>query len=83
MVAQRETARLQLAALPARKEVPTADAVNPDVFRDAVLEAWKQRPLEERREALAQVLGRATLDPGGVTVRYDAAGYCGHDRIGG
>ncbi len=82
MVAQRETARLQLAALPARKEVPTADTVNPDLFRDAVLEAWKQRPLEERREALAQVLDRVTLDPGGVTVRYDAAGYCGHDRIG-
>jgi DNA invertase Pin-like site-specific DNA recombinase len=82
MVAQRETARLQLAALPARRAVPTVEQVNPEVFRAAVLEAWQQRPLEERREALSQVLDRITLEPGGVTVRYDAAGYCGHDRIG-
>ena len=82
LVAQRETARLHLAALPARKAVPSKDQVNPDLFRAAVLEAWKQRPLEERREALSKVLDRITLDPGGVKVRYDAAGFCGHDRLG-
>ena len=80
LVAQRETARLQLAALPARHTVLTADQVNPDLFRGAVLDAWKQRPLEERRKALAKVLDRVTLDPGGVHIRYDAAGFCGHDR---
>ncbi len=80
LIAQRETARLQLAALPARKQVPTADQVNPDLFRQAVLEAWTRRPLEERRRALAKVLDRVTLSPGGVHIRYDAAGFCGHDR---
>jgi DNA invertase Pin-like site-specific DNA recombinase len=82
LVAQRETARLHLAALPARKKVPTADQVNPELFRGAVLQAWKRRPLGERREALSKVLDRITLDPGGVKIRYDAAGFCGHDRTG-
>jgi len=80
LVAQRETARLQLAALPAKPAAFTAEQVNPDLFRQAVLDAWKQRPLEERRKALAKVLDRVTLDPGGVHIRYDAAGFCGHDR---
>jgi len=80
LIAQRETARLQLNALPARQAVPTVNQVNPDLFRQAVLEAWTQRPLDERREALAKVLDRITLDPGGVHIRYDAAGFCGHDR---
>jgi len=80
LVAQRETARLQLAALPAKPVTLTGDQVNPDLFRDAVLEAWRKRPLEERRAALAKVLDRVTLDPGGVHIRYDAAGFCGHDR---
>jgi site-specific DNA recombinase len=80
LVAQRETARLHLAALPSQPTTLTADQVSPDLFRDAVLDAWKQRPLEERREALSKVLDRVTLDPGGVHIRYDAAGFCGHDR---
>ena len=41
LLAQRETARLQLAALPARRPVPGADEVDPERFREAVLEAWK------------------------------------------
>lgn len=36
--------------------------------------------LEERREALAQVLDHIVLDPGGFRVRYDMASDCGHDR---
>lgn len=82
LVAQRDRARLELAALPARAEVPTADRVDPAKFREAILAAWRERPLEERREALAKVLDTITLEPGGVTVRYDAAEYCGAQRIG-
>ena len=82
LVAQRERARLELAALPARADVPTADRVDPAKFREAILAAWRERPLEERREALAKVLDTITLEPGGVTVRYDAAEYCGAQRIG-
>ncbi len=81
LIAQRETARLQLAALPARKAVPGVDEVDTGRFREAVLEAWKNRPLDERREALSQVLSEVVLAPGGVTIRYDASGYCGHDRL--
>lgn len=43
LVAQRETARLHLAALPAQPMTLTAEQVNPDLFRNAVLDAWKQR----------------------------------------
>ena len=77
LIAQRETARLQLAALPARKDVPSLDEVDPDLFRDAVLEAWKNRPIEERREALDQVLDRVTLDEGGVQIAYSLGADCG------
>ena len=81
LMAQRETARLKLAALPARQAVPSMDEVDPERFREAVLEAWHNRPLLERREALAKVLDRVTLDPGGVKIRYDAPAVCGHDRF--
>ena len=82
LLAQRETARTKLAALPARQAVPSADEVDPQRFREAVLEAWNNRPLGERREALARVLDQVTLDPGGVKIRYSAAAVCGHDRFG-
>lgn len=78
LLAQRETARLHLAALPARRAVPGVDELDPVRFREAVLEAWKQRPMEERREALAQVLDRVTISPGEVHIEYSAASICGH-----
>ena len=34
-----------------------------------------RRVVEDRH-----VLDRVTLTPGGVHIRYDASGYCGHDR---
>ena len=85
LVAQRETARLQLAALPARPESLDVERVDPEVFRASVMEAWKNRPIEERREALAQVVDRVILKPGGVSIEYSlqhTAGNCAHDRIG-
>ena len=82
LIAQRETARLMLAALPARKEVPRLDQVDPDVFRDAVLEAWKERPIEERREALDKVLDRVRLDEGGIQIAYSMGADCGGGRNG-
>ena len=82
LIAQRDKARLMLAALPARKEVPTVDQVDPALFREAVLEAWKQRPLEERREALDKVLDRVTLDEGGVSIAYSVGADCGGGRNG-
>lgn len=78
LLAQRETARLQLAALPARRAVPGVDELDPDLFRAAVMEAWKGRPMEERREALAKVLDRVTISPGEVHIEYSAATFCGH-----
>jgi DNA invertase Pin-like site-specific DNA recombinase len=81
LLAQRETARLHLAALPAKRGVPGVDEVDPVRFREAVLEAWKQRPLEERREALSMVLERVTLVPGGVQIAYSATGSCGDERM--
>ncbi len=81
LLAQRETARLNLAALPAQRGVPGVDEVDPVRFREAVLEAWKQRPLEERREALNRVLDRVTVTPGGVQITYSAGSLCGDGRM--
>ena len=81
LLAQRETARLHLAALPAQRRVPGVDEVDPEGFREAVMEAWKQRPLHERRAALSMVLDRVTLTPGGVQIAYSATGSCGDERM--
>ena len=71
--AQRDTAKLQLAALPAQREMPPTDEIDADAFRAAVLEAWAERPMEERRDALGQLVEKITLSPGGVKISY---GYC-------
>ena len=76
LMAQRDTARLQLAALPTRRKLPERASVQPDVFREAVLEAWTNRPLIERRRALDKVLDRVTLDPGGVSIAYSMGADC-------
>ena len=76
---QRDHAKLQLAALPTRRAVPTENEIDPYAFRAAVLEAWTDQPLEERRSALAQLLRQVTLSPGGVKITY---GYCHHEPAG-
>ena len=76
---QRDLAKLQLGALPAKREEPGADEIDADAFRAAVLEAWTDQPLEERRSALAQLLRKITLSPGGVKSTY---GYCHHEPAG-
>ena len=77
LLAQREIARLQLAAVPSPQPLP--DTVDPEAFRAGVLEAWTNRPLEERREALDRLLDHVTLSPGGVRITY---GYCHHEPSG-
>jgi site-specific DNA recombinase len=77
--AQRDTAKLQLAALPAQREMPPTDEIDADAFRAAVLEAWAERPIEERRDALGQLVEKITLSPGGVKITY---GYCHHEPAG-
>ncbi len=76
---QRDLAKLQLGALPAKREEPGADEIDGEAFRAAVLEAWTDQPLEERRSALAQLLRKITLSPGGVKITY---GYCHHEPAG-
>ena len=82
LIEQREQARLQLAALPSAQPPPTFDEVAPDIFRTAILEAWHDRPLPERREALDRVLDEVRLSPGGVHITYGMCGYHGHDPYG-
>lgn len=77
--AQRDTAKLQLAALPAQREMPPTDEIDADAFRAAVLQAWAERPIEERRDALGQLVEKITLSPGGVKITY---GYCHHEPSG-
>ena len=77
--ARREQARLELASLPSPQPVPAADHIDSTAFREAVLEAWHARPLEDRRAALARLIDEITLSPGGVVIRY---GYHHHDPQG-
>ena len=82
LIEQREQARLQLAALPSAQPPPTFDEVDPDAFRTTVLEAWHDRPLAERRQALDRVLDEVRLSPGGVHITYGMGGYHYHPPYG-
>ena len=82
LLAQREQARLELAALPTQRVLPSPDEIDPERFRAEVLRAWHEAPLEDRREALGKLLSEVRLSPGGVTIRYGLAGYQGHDPYG-
>ncbi len=70
MIAQRETAQQKLASMPQRRELPAAEKADPEKFRARVLQAWTDKPLELRREALDRLLERITLDEGGAHVQY-------------
>ena len=77
--ARREQARLELASLPSPQAVPAADQIDPTAFRQAVLEAWHARPLDDRRAALARLINEITVSPGGVVIQY---GYHHHEPSG-
>ncbi len=82
LIGQRETARLQLAALPQQTDTPEAEVIDADEFRAAVREAWTSQPLDERRQALSRVLEKIELSPGGLEIVCRADGYHGHDPFG-
>ena len=82
LLEQREHARLQRAALPSATRPPAADTVDPEAFANSIREAWHDRPLEDRRQALDQLLDEVRLSPGGVHITYSLAGHHGHDPYG-
>jgi len=70
LIVQREEAQLRLTSLPARTAMPGVDEIDPTRFREAVLLAWQQRLLEDRREALDRLVERITLHEGGAEIEY-------------
>jgi len=82
LLEQREQARLSRAALPSAVPLPSAKEIDPAAFRDAVLEAWHDRPLKDRRRALDRVVDEVRLSPGGVHITYGTSGYHGHAPSG-
>ena len=68
LIAQRETARLELAGLPARRVLAGEDEIDPSRFREAVLLAWRRRVLDERRVALDRLIEKTTISEGGAQV---------------
>ncbi len=70
LIAQRETAQLKLASMPQRRELPAVEKIDPEKFRASVLQAWTDKPIDLRREALDRLLERITLDEGGAHVQY-------------
>jgi DNA invertase Pin-like site-specific DNA recombinase len=70
LIAQRDTAQLKLASMPQRRELPGVEKIDPEKFRASVLQAWTDKPIDLRREALDRLLERITLDEGGVHVQY-------------
>ena len=77
LLAQREQARLGLAALPSERVLPSPDEIDPERFRAEVLRVWHEAPLKDRRGALGKLLNGVRLSPGGVTFRYGLAGFHG------
>ncbi len=70
LITRREFLTLRLANLSERKAVPTPERMDPAKFRAAVLEAWSNRPLDERREALDRLVEKITFSEGGAHVDY-------------
>lgn len=70
LLAQREAAKLRLATLPTTTPLPDPDTLDPEAFRAAVREAWSQRPIEARREALDRLIDQITLTEGGAHIDY-------------
>ena len=70
LIAQRETAQLKLASMPQHRELPAVEKLDAEKFRASVLQAWTDKPIDLRREALDRLLERITLDEGGVHVQY-------------
>ena len=50
--------------------LPGVDEIDPGRFREAVLLAWRQRPLDERRDALDRLVEEITISEGGAQVAY-------------
>ena len=70
LIAQREHAKLRLATLPSSTALPAPDTIDADTFRAAIREAWSQRPIEARREALARMIDQITLSEGRAHIDY-------------
>ena len=70
LIAQRATAQIKLASMPQRRELPAIEKLDPEKLRASVLQAWTDKPIDLRREALDRLLERITLDEGGVHVQY-------------
>ena len=86
LIQRRDHARLRLASLPGQIDVPRPEDIDPEPFREAVLQAWEARPVVERRRALDTLLEQVTLSEGGVHIAYRAKvpswGYHGHAPYG-
>ncbi|MFZ5480625.1 MAG: recombinase family protein [Myxococcota bacterium] len=76
LMEQREVAKLRLAALPSANAGRAFVNMNPEKFRAKVMEAWTNRPIEERREALRGVLDKVVLNDGGMEIHYGMRAYC-------
>ena len=70
LIARRDASRLRLSSMPTQVPLPEPEAIDPELFRAAVLRAWQARPLEERREALDKLVEKITLQEGGAHVEY-------------
>ena len=66
----REMARERMAALPDPKPVPHIDDVDPELFRQRVLEAWRHKDIVVRRKALERLIVKVVLKPGVARIQY-------------
>ena len=73
---QREVARLRLAALPSANAGRSFGNVSPEKCRAKLMEAWSDRSMEERRDALRGLLDKVVLHDGGMEIHYAMRAYC-------
>jgi DNA invertase Pin-like site-specific DNA recombinase len=76
LMQQREVAKLRLAALPSVAGERAFANLDPERFRAKVMEAWSNRPIDERRAALRGMLDKVVMHDGGVEIHYAARTYC-------
>ncbi len=66
----RDYAREELGALPPPRPIPSADEVDMEAFRRAIISRWRDKDTAVQRRALKSMIDEVVLSPGEALVRY-------------
>ena len=73
--------------MPEPKPIPTVEQVNPEAFRQAILENWRADDIKVQRKSLDRIVTEVKLLPGKALIQYawkaDPVVYTGRGGHGG